>query len=403
MQWTKLTVTVLAASLLTGCAETKVLGDAATGAKPVALARVASTIIGADRDYTAILSADAQTDLSFRVSGYVTEIIRTKGPDGQLRTIESGMPVAAGTVLARIRTSEYQAVVDRAKGGLAESEAGIESAKRQLEQAQAAANQSELDFARMEMLWRQESITKPAYDGALAKRDVARAGVGAAEAGVVAAKRRAEAAGAQVREAQTALADTELIAPYAGVILERRIERGSLVAAGVPVFTLADLRRMKVKLNVPDSEVGRFRAGQALPVKLTAFAGETLRGRVLSIARAADAKSRSFEIQLLLDNPRHRLSAGMIATVTTPSGAPEAALAAPASAVVHDPVSGRDHIFVARLEQSKLVARFTPVEVSNAGSAEVRIIRGDIDAGDRVVVSGAMLLHDGDAIAEAKQ
>lgn len=398
-----LMIGALAALLLEGCAETKVSAKGAAARKPVVLGEIASRAFASEREYSAILAPDAQTEESFRVPGYVTEILPVKGPDGRWRAIEAGMPVAAGAVLARIRSTDYQAVVDRARGSHAEAQAGIDAAKHQREQAEAGARQAELDFSRVEVLWRQESITKPAYDASLARRDAARAAVSAAEAAVVAAQRRAESAGAQVREAQIALGDTALVAPYAGLILERRVEKGSLVAAGTPVFTLADLRRVKAKFNVPDFEMGHLRLGQSLPVKLAALEGAPLTGRVLSIARAADAKARSFEVQLILDNVRGQLSAGMIATVAVPAAAgSDTALVVPAAAVVHDPVSGRDHVFVARAEQGRLIARFTHVTVSNAGSAQMRLLSGNLRANERVVVSGAMLLEDGDTIQEVR-
>ena len=403
MQGPTLVAIAVAALLLEGCSQKKGSEQAKPEKKPVALAAVVADIGGGQRDYTALLAPDAQTEESFRVPGYVTEILQVKGADGRMRAVEPGMAVAAGTVLAKIRTADYQAVVDRAQGAYAEANAGIAAAHHQWEQAQAGASQAELDFSRMEVLWRQESVTKPAYDGSLAKRDAARAAVRAAEAAVVAARRRADSAGAQVREAGIALQDTALVAPYAGVILERRVEKGSLVAAGMPVFTLADLRRVRAKFNVPDVEVSGFRVGQTLAVKLAALEGERLKGKVLAIARAADAKARSFEVQLILDNPDGRLSASMIATVTAPSSAREAALTIPAAALVHDPVSGRDHVFAARTYQGKLIARFTPVEASGAGSAQIRMVRGALSANDRVVVSGAMLLQDGDEIQEVVQ
>jgi len=199
--------------------------------------------------YSAIIAPNAQVDLAFRVSGYVVQLSQTKGADGRIRPLEAGAPVAAGMTLARIRASEFQAIVDKARGVSKEAEAGIRAAEAQIAEAQAGLAQAELDFERVSKLWEQESITKPVYDGSRARLDIARSKVDAAKAASAGARERMDSASAQVREAEIALGDTVLRAPFGGVLLERRIELGALVAVGTPAFTLADLRLVKGRLT----------------------------------------------------------------------------------------------------------------------------------------------------------
>src|SRR5262249_45761253 len=138
--------------------------------------------------YSAVIAPNAQVDLAFRVSGYVVDIHRTKGADGRTRALEPGATVAKGLTLARVRASDYQAVVDRARAARDESSAAVTVAEAGLAEAQAGSTQADSDFDRISVLWQQESITKPAYDGARARRDAARAKVDAASAAVAAAK-----------------------------------------------------------------------------------------------------------------------------------------------------------------------------------------------------------------------
>src|SRR5262249_30836388 len=161
-------------------------------------------------------------------------------------------------------------------------------------EARAGFTQAELDFARISTLWQQESITKPAFDGAKAKLDVAHAKVDAATAGLTAANERTAAAGAQVHEAEIALGDTDLRAPFDAIRLERRIDVGTLVSPATAAFVLADMRRMKARFAAPDTALRLIRAGEILPVLVDAFPNERFQGRVLSIAPAADPRSRSF-------------------------------------------------------------------------------------------------------------
>src|SRR5262249_44745524 len=153
----------------------------------------------------------------------------------------------------------------------------------------------ELDFARVAVLWQQESITKPAYDASKTRLDTARAKVDAARAAVAATRNRSVSAAGQLREAQLALGDTDLRAPLNGILLERRVGVGSLATAGTPAFVVAALQLVKARFNIPDTALHAFRNGQPLPLAVDAFPGERIDGRILSISPAADPHARSFE------------------------------------------------------------------------------------------------------------
>ncbi len=264
---TRLIIPILigAAALPTaGCAARQNSAEGAGDATPKAV-RMAVVELSKNPEparYSAIIAPNAQVDLAFRVSGYVVQLTQTKGADGRIRPLEAGAPVAAGATLARIRASEFQAIVDKARGVSKEAEAGIRAAEAQIAEAQAGLAQAELDFERVSKLWEQESITKPVYDGSKARLDIARSKVDAAKAASVGARERMGSASAQVREAEIALGDTVLRAPFGGVLLERRVELGALVAAGTPAFTLADLRlvkgpRSKWRLQIRVSSCGQ--------------------------------------------------------------------------------------------------------------------------------------------------
>jgi RND family efflux transporter MFP subunit len=352
--------------------------------------------------YSAILTPNAQVDLAFRVSGYVVELYQTIGADGRMRPLEPGAHVPAGTVLACVRPSDYQAVVDKARGAQQEAEVGIAAAEAQLVQAQASLTQAELDFARVSALWEQVSVTKPAYDASKARLDAAKAAVDAAKAGIVAAQRRQATAQAQLREAEIDLGDTELRAPFDAIVVERRAELGTLAAAGTVGFTLADLETLKGRFNVPDFALEGFRPGQFLDLEINAFPGSIVRGRVLSLAAAADPKARSFEIMVAVPNPGRKLRSGTIATVRAAGGTPTPArLQVPASALVHDPTGQRYLVYTIEQNGGGAAAKAIPVEPGSLAGNEVVVLSG-LAAGQRIVVTGANVLQPGDLVKEVE-
>ena len=392
---------VIAAAQACGCA-----GRAATDAndrnpKAVRLITVESSTDAASTTYSAIITPNAQVDLAFRVSGYVVEVRRTKGADGRTRALEPGAAVRTELVLARVRTSDYQAVVDKAQGSRDESSAAIDAAEAQLAEARAAFTQAESDFGRIAALWQQESVTKPAYDASKARLDGARAKVDAATASLAAARQRSTAAAAQLEEARIALGDTELRAPFDAILLQRHVDVGTLVSAGTPAFTIADLHLVKARFSVPDTALHMFRAGQPLPLTVDAFTTERFQGQVLSVAPAADPKARSFEITVAIDNPALKLRSGMIASIRV---AEEAAdrhqVRIPIDALVHDP--SRDQYVVYVLEQKGegiTAVKAVHVRPGPLVGNQVSILDG-LTGGERIVASGANLLRAGDVVKE---
>src|SRR5262245_65791089 len=87
--------------------------------------------------YSAILTPNAQVEMAFRVSGYVVDLYQSKGADGRLRPLEAGAPVTVGTILARIRPSDYQAIFDKGRGAQEEGDGAVAAAKAKREKAEA--------------------------------------------------------------------------------------------------------------------------------------------------------------------------------------------------------------------------------------------------------------------------
>jgi len=402
---TRLIIPILigAAALPTaGCAARQNSAEGAGDATPKAV-RMAVVELSKNPEparYSVIIAPNAQVDLAFRVSGYVVDLYQTKGADGRIRPLEAGAQVAAGTALARIRASEFQATVDKARGIRNEADAGIRVAEAQIAEAQAGLAQAELDFARVSKLWEQESITKPVYDGSKARLDIARAKADAAKAASVGARERTDSASGQVREAEIALGDTVLRAPFGGVLLERRVELGALVAAGTPAFTLADLRLVKGRFNVPDSALRSFRQGQSLDLTVDAFPGETFHGRVLSLAAAADPRVRSFEIEVAIANPGLKLRSGMIAAVQAAEAEGSHPLPQiPVDALVRDPTGDRYLVYTTEQKAGRTFAKAIPIRPGPLSGSQVLILDG-LTPGQRIVVSGANLLRPGEAVRE---
>jgi RND family efflux transporter MFP subunit len=341
---------------------------AAKSPTPVRVVDVASYSPSDDLRYSASVLPFAEAVLSFKSAGYVTEIRQVAGADGRRRNIGSGDYVARGAVLAQIRHQDLKNQLDQATATLSAAQAQhVEATK---------------DYERAKTLYASESLTKPDFDRAQAKFDSTFAAVDQAKA--------------NVHQAQLALQDADLTAPFSGYILARNIELGNLAAPGNPAFTIADTSAVKISFGVPDYAVRHLRLGQQFSIHLQDDPKE-YSGRVTSIAASADEKNRVFAIEVTVPNPKASLKPGMIASLSL-TGVHKAPLpAVPLSAVVAGPgSSGRYAVFVAKEEGGKWVAHLREVALGETHESNVAV--DGVNPGEKVVVMGAAGLKDGDFI-----
>jgi RND family efflux transporter MFP subunit len=366
-----------ASTLAAGC--TRVQGSEPKPARPVKIQAVALAPPQAGLKYSATIEPFQQVSLAFKTSGYVEDLVHRPDPDGRSRIAQAGDLVTRGTILARVRDTDYRERVTQGRAKLAEGRASLQK--------------SMLDLDRARTLFAAESLTKPDLDSAQAAFDAAQARVTAAQA--------------EIELAMIALRETSLVAPATGVLLDRKIEIGTLVGAGSVGFMLGDVSAVKARFGIPDSMIQTVTLGDRLGVTIDALAGTTFPGRVTALAPAADPHSRVFDVEVTIPNADGRLRPGMIGAVSLdpkPAATIAASLAAhspllvPLSAVVKAP--GDTPAYALLLVESHVegdVARLHRVELGEVMGNGVAVLNG-VSRGDRVIVTGANQLIDGERV-----
>ena len=349
-----------------GCQQpTKVTANSPT---PVHVLDVALYSPSDDLRYSASVLPFAEATLSFKSAGYVTAIKQIAGADGRRRDIGPGDYVTRGTVLAQIRHQDLKNQLDQAAATLSLAQAqNVEATK---------------DYDRAKALFASESLTKPDFDRAQAKFDSTLAAV--------------DQARANVHQAQLALQDADLTAPFSGYITARNMELGNLATPGTPAFAIADTSSVKIGFGVPEYAVRRLRLGQQFSIHLQDDPKE-YNGRVTSIAASADEKNRVFAVEVTVPNPKASLKPGMIAALSLTGVHKAPVPSVPLNAVVADPASpGHYAVFVATEQSGKWVAHLREVTLGETHESDVAV--DGVNAGETVVVVGAAGLKDGDPI-----
>ena len=256
--------------------------------------------------------ADAkESTVNSKISGRVMELC-----------VQEGDYVEKGQVIARIDqdtqnpqqrqaqaalAAQYAQVqqvalsADSTKGKL---NAALKSAEAQLSQAVTARNLAAKDEARYRQLLAEHAVPEQTYDSYQSKLDQAESACAATWAGVEsarsalkeneankasqsAAEEQAKALKSQLDSANVSLDETEIRAPYAGVITKRFVEEGSLISSSVPIYSIQDSSDNWVDFKVKETELGHYKVGDFVILE-GRNADVYINGTIESIRRKAD-------------------------------------------------------------------------------------------------------------------
>ncbi len=391
--------TIFAAAILalSGCSHER-NAVVAAAAVPVQTAMVEELAVDTSTHYSATIEPDTTVEMAFKVDGYVESLLKIGG-----RNVQVGDFVAKGAVLARVRQSDYRAGLDASRAQALQAAEGLKVTMWQLSQAEAIYTKASLDADRATALYQEKALTKPDYDAARAQLDSTRAQVEAARKNVEVQRNLLESAKAQERSSSITFDDTALVAPMSAVVLEKRVEHGTLIGRGAPVFRLGDVSTVRMAFGVPDTIVIRMALGAVLPVHVDALPDSSFQGRIREIAAAADPATRLYRIEVAISNARQQLKTGMMGKVSVPGSQPATLLpAVPATALLRSPSDpNAASVFVVEGGSAKGVARLRTVRLGQFVGSRVTVLAG-LKKGEPVVTGGKQNLVDGAPIRIAE-
>jgi multidrug efflux pump subunit AcrA (membrane-fusion protein) len=318
--------------------------------------------------------------------------------------VEEGQRVTKGQLLADLDPTDYRngfnaavGEADAASAVNAKAKAGLR--QQELEQARIDFDRWQDEYNRMKYLYEHKSLPandftkiEAGYNAARERYDMAKSGTRTEDK--LAASAQLSAATAQMLEAKKRLADCQLRAPISGFIGMRQVDVGVTVAPGIPVISVVDLDPVKVRVGIPESEVGKVREGARAVVSITSLNGQQFEGRVEAIAAASDPASRTYVSKIVVPNPSHVLRAGMVSEARLIGDTQENAITLPGSAIVRDE-RGVTQVYVLAPGQNRVYAR--RVEVGAMIGNEVEIHSG-LTGNEQIVVDGQQNVSEGSIV-----
>ena len=256
-------------------------------------------------------------DVGAQVAGRIVSF----GKDVDGKTVDYGSTVKKGMTLANIDDLIPVADLNNAKAQKAQAEATLQHAKADLLRLEALKNQAEAEW---------ERVQKYPHSEALAQNDFEtfKANAATATANYEVGKAAIEEAKAGVQQAEAALPRAEanknyclITSPTDGVIIDRRVNIGQTVVAGLSapsLFLLAeDLSKMQLWVAVNEADVGNIHPGQNVTFTVDAFPGETFKGTVNKVRLNATMTQNvvTYTVEVNTDNSSHRLLPYLTANV----------------------------------------------------------------------------------------
>lgn len=287
------------------------------------------------------LNAAHETLLRAKVAGEVMSV-----------KVREGDPVKAGQELARLDDLDYRARLD-------DTRANLNAGRAQAELALATQK-------RNEELLRKRFLSNQLYENARSTASVAEAQV--------------QSLSAHVTLAEKALRDTSIRAPISGWIASRFIERGDKVSPDGPLFSIVDLRRLEIALQIPANEIARVAVGQTYSAAVEGYGEQRFIGKVVRIGAQAAQGSRAVTVYVDIDNPDAALKAGLFAHGELILGEHEVAARVPLTALRSE--AGVD--FVYAIEHGKIRRREVRTGIRSEATGLVEISDG--------LASGAQLV-----------
>lgn len=333
---------------------------------PVETAPVSRAPLTDDLQIVGNLVGNATVDVAPKVGGRLASV-----------RVRIGDSVSRGQVIATVEDDEIREQVRQA-------EAAAQVAQATIRQRDADLKFAQTNLERAQSLFQRQLIAQQALDDAAARQQAAAAQLDLARAQNAQSR-------ARLQELRITLANTVIRSPVDGFVGARFLDQGGFASTNQPVFSVVDIRPVRLVANLVERDFRRVSAGTPARVEVDAFPGEDFVGRVARVAPVFDPQTRTAQMEIEVPNPSGRLKPGMYARVTLRVAEKPDALTVPRNAVVDR--AGEKLVFIA--DGGKVRARKVETGIE---SPELVEITAGLQEGEIVVTVGAAALSDGDAI-----
>lgn len=305
---------------------------------PVKVVSIALNDIDGQRKYIGSVEESAITQLSFQVAGNVKQIL-----------VSEGSRVKAGQIIATLDKSRYQKAYEVAK-----------SQKKQAKDA----------YQRLKIIYDNKSLP---------------------EIKIIEAQSLLEQAEAAESIALKDVEDCNLRSPYSGVIGTKGIDLGANVAAGMPIFTVLKIEKIRVKVSIPENDINDLKIGGDADIYVKTL-DKSYAGKIIEKGVVANPYSRAYTVKIDILNGKNELLPGMDCNITFKSNK-VTGYSLPISVIQ---ISARNERYVWKVNKDNTVLKQS-VKIGELTSDGVVVLEG-LGEGDRIVTEGFQKIFEGSKV-----
>ncbi|MBF0344096.1 MAG: efflux RND transporter periplasmic adaptor subunit [Nitrospirae bacterium] len=280
-------------------------------------------------------------------------------------TVAEGSKVSKGTILAKVNDSDLTLTLKRDELALIQAEASLANLK--------------IEYERKAALYKDELVTRQQFDDITAKVSIAEAEAGRVKAAVQLSKQR--------------LDKTIINSPITGAVDVKKVSTGDYVRNGTPIVTIIRTNPVKLNFSVPEKAAQYLGVGQEVEFKVDALQQQQFRGKVSVIYPTVDKKTRTLEVEALVDNADDSLRPGYFAHVIIYMQQPRDVIAVPATALTYEGEGVK--LYVVDGDKASQVMVKIGQSFTDEKSLELTEITQGVTVGLSVVVVGQQSLFDG--------
>ena len=265
-------------------------------------------------DLSGTLTSPDQAHVSSEVAGIVRDVL-----------FEIGQEVTVGQELVRLDATELNLALQRAESALRQTEAQLgidasrsdqippddqiaavrtaaanrEDARAQLARAQELINKGLMSRAELDTVQTRVKVSDAAYQSAVESVQALKASLQDRKASYDLAKKK--------------LSDAVIKAPVPGAVSERTVQRGEYIRENTQVVTIVRMNPLKLKTAVQEKYANLIRQNQIVDFKVEPYPDDMFHGKIAYISPSVDQASRTFNAEILVDNPANKLKPGFFA------------------------------------------------------------------------------------------
>lgn len=236
---------------------------------------------------TGTLEARIRTTISPKIQGRIAEVL-----------VDQGTLVKAGQLLVRLDDEDLAQQVRMATAGISSSEATLGRFRAEIAQAKSTFTKTEAELGRTQKLIVANSISQSEFDQTQEAFELAKSGLLRAEANLLEAEQQVALNRETLKYQEARLADTKLLAPFDGLVIERERDAGAIVVPGSPILQLISLDELWVSAWVDETEMDQLKDQQPAEIVFRSQPNTYFEGAVSRLGKQSDRETREFTVDV---------------------------------------------------------------------------------------------------------